>query len=109
MDSIKHKMDTMIREKDAALAKAIAFEAEAKADFQINYENSLSHWLFNWFENKQQEFDATGCNYEREVNEIQIRIAKIEDQLDITMSNTKVNPYFWLVENIFRIFSGYFW
>ena len=29
-------MDTMIREKDAALAKAIAFEAEAKADFQIN-------------------------------------------------------------------------
>lgn len=47
MDSIKHKMDTMIREKDAALAKAIAFEAEAKADFQINYENSLSHWLFN--------------------------------------------------------------
>jgi len=65
MDSIKHKMDTMIREKDAALAKAIAFEAEAK------------------------EFDATGCNFEREVNEIQIRIAKIEDQLDITMSNTK--------------------
>ena len=35
MDSIKHKMDTMIREKDAALAKAIAFEAEAKAHFQI--------------------------------------------------------------------------
>ena len=45
-----------------------------------------------WFENQQQEFDATGCNFEREVNEIQIRIAKIEDQLDITMSNTKVNP-----------------
>lgn len=43
MDSIKHKMDTMIREKDAALAKAIAFEAEAKAHFQIIY--SLLHFL----------------------------------------------------------------
>ena len=32
-------MDTMIREKDAALAKAIAFEAEAKAHFQINIPN----------------------------------------------------------------------
>merc|ERR1711931_445979 len=32
---------------------------------------------------------GTGCNFEKEVNEIQIRIAKIEDQLDITMSNTK--------------------
>ena len=63
-----------------------------------------------FFENHQQEFDATGCNFEREVNEIQIRIAKIEDQLDITMSNTKVNhlpipDFHWsrLFSTIFRI------
>ena len=62
-----------------------------------------------FFENHQQEFDATGCNFEREVNEIQIRIAKIEDQLDITMSNTKVNLYFWVAKNIFQLFLGYFW
>ena len=37
MDSIKHKMDTMIREKDAALAKAIAFEAEAKVNFRFDF------------------------------------------------------------------------
>ena len=57
-----------------------------------------------WLENRKKEFDATGCNFEREVNEIQIRIAKIEDQLDITMSNTKVNPGFLLVEIVFNYF-----
>ena len=31
----------MIREKDAALAKAIAFEAEAKAGFPIDHDISL--------------------------------------------------------------------
>ena len=47
MDSIKHKMDTMIREKDAALAKAIAFEAEAKAGFPIDHDISLFHVIMN--------------------------------------------------------------
>ena len=97
MDSIKHKMDTMIREKDAALAKAIAFEAEAKVNFPFTSITDiipLCHTLqlFEYL----KEFDATGCNFEREVNEIQIRIAKIEDQLDITMSNTKVKTSFWV-------------
>ena len=99
MDSIKHKMDTMIREKDAALAKAIAFEAEAKARFRIEYINPHFHWRINHYViwKSKKEFDATGCNFEREVSEIQIRIAKIEDQLDITMSNTKVKTCFWLI------------
>ena len=50
----------MIREKDAALAKAIAFEAEAKAGFRIDYFDSLFRWLLSivywakmWFENEQ--------------------------------------------------------
>ena len=29
MESIKHKMDTMVKEKDAATEKAVALEAEA--------------------------------------------------------------------------------
>ena len=52
MDSIKHKMDTMIREKDAALAKAIAFEAEAKVNFRFDfiywYYNIMSHFAIIW-------------------------------------------------------------
>ena len=30
MESIKHKMDTMVKEKDAAIEKAMGFEAETE-------------------------------------------------------------------------------
>ena len=41
MESIKHKMDTMVKEKDAAIEKAMGFEAETEElnkvrCFQVN-------------------------------------------------------------------------
>ena len=65
MESIKHKMDTMVKEKDAAVEKATNFESEAA------------------------EFNKTASKFEKEVDEIQRKIAKVEDQLDITISSTK--------------------
>ena len=65
MESIKHKMDTMVKEKDAAVEKATGFEAEAA------------------------EFNKAAQKFEKEVDEIQRKIAKVEDSLDITISSTK--------------------
>jgi len=65
MESIKHKMDTMVKEKDAAISRATGFEAEA------------------------EELEKTAQKFEKEVSEIQRKIAKVEDQLDITISSTK--------------------
>ena len=46
MESIKHKMDTMVKEKDAAIEKAMGFEAETeelnKARFIISISWSLT-------------------------------------------------------------------
>ena len=65
MESIKHKMDTMVKEKDAAVEKAVGFESET-----VSLEKSAT-------------------KFEKEVDEIQRKIAKVEDQLDICMSSTK--------------------
>ena len=65
MESIKHKMDTMVKEKDSATEKAIALEAETK------------------------EYQKTGAQFEKEVSDVQRKIAKVEDELDITISSTK--------------------
>ena len=65
MESIKHKMDTMVKEKDAAIEKAMGFEAETA------------------------ELEKAASKFEKEVDEIQRKIAKVEDQLDIAMSSTK--------------------
>jgi len=65
MESIKHKMDTMVKEKDAATEKAVALEAEAS------------------------EYEKTGTKFEKEVSDVQRKIAKIEDELDISTSTTK--------------------
>ena len=65
MESIKHKMDTMVKEKEVALEKAINFENETK------------------------EFEAAGIKFEKEVSEIQRKIAKVEDELDIASTKTK--------------------
>ena len=65
MESIKHKMDTMVKEKDAATEKAVALEAEAS------------------------EYEKTGTKFEKEVSDVQRKIAKVEDELDITTSATK--------------------
>ena len=65
MESIKHKMDTMVKEKEAATDKANSLEAEA------------------------QEYEKTAAKFEKEVSEIQRKIAKVEDDLDITISVTK--------------------
>jgi len=65
MESIKHKMDTMVKEKDAAVEKAVGFESETG------------------------EFEKAASKFEKEVDDIQRKIAKVEDQLDICMSSTK--------------------
>ena len=65
MESIKHKMDTMVKEKDDAIQKATNFESESA------------------------EFEKAAVKFEKEVSEIQRKIAKVEDQLDITISSTK--------------------
>merc|ERR1719262_494733 len=55
----------MVKEKEVALEKAINFENETK------------------------EFEAAGIKFEREVTEIQRKIAKVDDELDITITKTK--------------------
>lgn len=67
MESIKHKMDLMIQEKNAAVEKAVGFEAETAA------------------------LEASAKKFEKEVDEIQRKIAKVEDELDITISKAR-NP-----------------
>lgn len=62
MESIKHKMDLMIQEKNAAVEKAIGFETETAG------------------------LEASAKKFEKEVDEIQRKIAKVEDELDITIS-----------------------
>jgi len=65
MESIKHKMDTMVKEKDGATERAIAFEADSG------------------------EYEKTALKFEKEVNDVQRKIAKVEDALDNTISGTK--------------------
>merc|ERR1712168_973837 len=65
MESIKHKMDAMVKEKEAATEKAVKLEAEAS------------------------EYQKTLTKFEKEVNDVQRKIAKVEDELDITISTTK--------------------
>ena len=77
MESIKHKMDLMIQEKNAAVEKAIGFEAETAG------------------------LETSAKKFEKEVDEIQRKIAKVEDELDITISKVRgFNPY--------KTFSSYF-
>ena len=52
MESIKHKMDTMVKEKDAAIEKAMGFEAETG------------------------DLVKAAAKFEKEVDEIQRKIAK---------------------------------
>ena len=65
MESIKHKMDTMVKEKDGATERAVAFEAETS------------------------EYEKTATKFEKEVNDVQRKIAKVEDGLDSTISSNK--------------------
>lgn len=67
MESIKHKMDLMIQEKNAAVEKAVGFEAETAG------------------------LETSAKKFEKEVDEIQRKIAKVEDELDITISKAR-NP-----------------
>ena len=53
MESIKHKMDTMVKEKDAAIERAIGFEAET------------------------EELNKAAQKFEKEVDSIQREIAKL--------------------------------
>ena len=55
-------MDLMIQEKNAAVEKAIGFETETAG------------------------LEASAKKFEKEVDEIQRKIAKVEDELDITIS-----------------------
>ena len=43
MESIKHKMDTMVKEKDAAIEKAMGFEAETEELNKVRLSQSSGH------------------------------------------------------------------
>ena len=90
MESIKHKMDLMIQEKNAAVEKAIGFEAETAG------------------------LETSAKKFEKEVDEIQRKIAKVEDELDITISKVRgfkliiwietFNPYKTFQGKLFLVF-----
>ena len=65
MESIKHKMECLVREKEDASNRAI--EAEKIG----------------------AEFETEANRYEKEVDKTQRAIAKIEDSLDVTISTHK--------------------
>ena len=65
MESIKHKMDSMVKEKEVATTRADTFEAESS------------------------EFEKVATKFEKEVSDVQRKIAKTEDTLDINISTTK--------------------
>ena len=48
MESIKHKMDTMVKEKDAAIEKAMGFEAETEELNKVSYNLKLFHPCLGW-------------------------------------------------------------
>ena len=58
-------MDLMIQEKNAAVEKAVGFEAETAG------------------------LETSAKKFEKEVDEIQRKIAKVEDELDITISKAR--------------------
>ena len=51
-------------------------------------------YLATAFEAESIEFDTTAHKFEKEVDSVQRDIAKVEDQLDIAISSTKVNYVF---------------
>ena len=51
-------------------------------------------YLATAFEAESIEFDTTAHKFEKEVDSVQRDIAKVEDQLDIAISSTKVNYIF---------------
>ena len=65
MESIKHKMECLVREKDESIVRAVEMEKLCA------------------------EFETEATRYEKEVDKTQRAIAKIEDQLDETISNHK--------------------
>ena len=67
MESIKHKMDSMVKEKDVATDRAVTFEGQTS------------------------EYEKSAGKFEKEVSDVQRKIAKVEDELDITISGTKDN------------------
>ena len=67
MESIKHKMDSMVKEKDVATDRAVTFEGQTA------------------------EYEKSAGKFEKEVSDVQRKIAKVEDELDITISGTKDN------------------
>jgi len=62
MESIKHKMECLVREKDEANQRAEQAETEGG------------------------QFEVEAQRYEKEVDKVQRAIAKLEDQLDETIS-----------------------
>ena len=85
-------MDTMVKEKDAAIAKG---------NFEKKIRNVQKFFhLATAFEAESIEFDTTAHKFEKEVDSVQRDIAKVEDQLDIAISSTKVNYIFISDQNI---------
>ena len=92
-------MDTMVKEKDAAIEKAMGFEAETEELNKVRLSQSSGHevtlsWsLWSKMTTADKETDnkrwKAASKFEKEVDTIQREIAKVEDNLDIAMSSTK--------------------
>ena len=94
MESIKHKMDSMKKEEIAAIEKAAVFVKVFKMEriyvekFQLKF--SEKKFFENPFSEKETvEYEAAGAKYVKEIGEIQRKIARLEDDLDITITKTK--------------------
>ena len=77
MESIKHKMDTMVKEKDAAIEKAMGFEAETG------------------------DLVKAAAKFEKEVDEIQRKIAKdlIQNRLFFVI---KLDVFGWITSMLVK-------
>jgi predicted nuclease with TOPRIM domain len=70
MESIKHKMDCLLKEKDDAVARA------------------------NESETTCAQFESELARFEKEVDKVQRAIAKTEDQVKSTFLATVLKPFF---------------
>ena len=57
----------------------------------LNCQNNAILFTATAFEAEIIEFETTGHKFEKEVDTVQRDIAKVEDQLDIAISTTKVS------------------
>lgn len=94
MESIKHKMDSMKKEEIAAIEKAAVFvkvfnEKRIFVDIFDKRFCEKKRLKTRFSEKETVEYEAAGAKYVKEIGEIQRKIARLEDDLDITITKTK--------------------